>query len=602
MHFHFQTLLASLIFVASATARFVMYADEWHPTRPTSAQDREGITHVVVAFAMANATASFVPKVSIDTIRTEFKGAKVMIAVGGWGDTIGFSTAAKTDDGIQKFATDAATMLSTTTADGIDIDWEYPGGNGADYKQTPNSAKQYEIDAFPKMLQAIRQAIGDDKLLSIAVPGKQQDMIAYTNTTGPLIWPYVDWVNIMSYDLMNRRDTVTAHHTSVVGTDTSIQNYLDIGCPPSKINLGFAFYAKYFKTEGYCSHPLGCPIVPAESPSGADTLTSGAWTFETANMKPIDYSKIVVSYDGTCGADKNTKCASACCSQYGNCGSGPQFCQGGCQHAFGTGCEDPDIFGSWQNASQKGITDDVLGGQYYYDAANSLFWTWDTTDLMKRKFNEIVAKYNLGGVMAWSLGEDSYDWSHIRAIAQDLNDLNGGGGQYTTTTLVTSTIRASATTSTETPATYKTKAPATTRASSTTKTSGYAIPTTNVGTDTTVSGDGDQDQDQTEAQDQTQAGDDSQQTDHTSNQVDGDASTDVSDDEAAAEQSDSDVDANTDNSTDDTDADTDIDTSSSDTDTSTADASSATPDADAGSGTDGEQAQRKAGSDCGTSK
>ena len=77
-----------------------------------------------------------------------------------------------------------------------DIDWEYPGGNGADYKEIPNSAKTSEIAAFPKVLAAIRHAIGQDKLLSIAVPGKKIDMIAYTAETGPLIWPSVDYINV----------------------------------------------------------------------------------------------------------------------------------------------------------------------------------------------------------------------------------------------------------------------------------------------------------------------------------------------------------------------------------------------------------------------
>lgn len=54
-----------------------------------------------------------------------------------------------------------------------DIDWEYPGGNGADYKQISNSAKLYQIDAFPRLLAATRAAIGPEKLLSIAVPGKK---------------------------------------------------------------------------------------------------------------------------------------------------------------------------------------------------------------------------------------------------------------------------------------------------------------------------------------------------------------------------------------------------------------------------------------------
>jgi chitinase len=81
----------------------------------------------------------------------------------------------------------------------LDIDWEYPGGNGADYKQTPNSAKEYEIAAFPKLLTAIRSAIGKDKVLSIAVPGKKGDMIAFTKETGPAIWDAVDQVNVSSH-------------------------------------------------------------------------------------------------------------------------------------------------------------------------------------------------------------------------------------------------------------------------------------------------------------------------------------------------------------------------------------------------------------------
>lgn len=68
---------------------------------------------------MANNTAAFQPKVPISTIRSEFENAKVMIAVGGWGDTIGFSQAAKDETAIQKFANDIKTMLATTGADGV---------------------------------------------------------------------------------------------------------------------------------------------------------------------------------------------------------------------------------------------------------------------------------------------------------------------------------------------------------------------------------------------------------------------------------------------------------------------------------------------------
>jgi chitinase len=232
----------------------------------------------------------------------------------------------------------------------------------------------------------------------------------------------------MSYDLMNRRDHFTKHHTSVADSDDTIRAYLDIGAPPKKMNLGFAYYAKYFTTQSDCgSNPLNCPIVPAEdSVTGKDKLTSGAWTFEKSHMAPVDTSRLAVSYDGTCGADKGTKCATSCCSQYGNCGTSPEHCNGACQHAFGIGCTDPDVAGSWQKAAKNGVTDEKAGAQYYFDPLNRLFWTWDTPALITRKFEQIVDKHGLGGVMAWSLGEDSYDWSHIRQMASELKKRSSG--------------------------------------------------------------------------------------------------------------------------------------------------------------------------------
>ncbi|KAI4639963.1 hypothetical protein J4E93_008762 [Alternaria ventricosa] len=446
MRFPFTALLASMILAISAQARFVIYADEWHPTRPNNQRDRAGIDHVILAFAPANATATFQPKVPVHTIRTEFPNAKVMIAVGGWGDTAGFCQATKSDASMFAFAADIATMLARTGADGVgeyniyehwlvvntdkeDIDWEYPGGNGADYKQVTNWDQTYQIAAFPKLLATVRAAIGK-KLLSIAVPGKEIDMLGYTRTTGPQIWPSVDFINVMSYDLMNRRDTVTKHHSSVADAENSIKDYLAMGAPPSKLNLGFAYYAKYFTTQGDCSaSPLNCPIVLAEDAQGKDTLTSGAWTFERSRMRPVDASSLTVSQDGTCGPENGLKCEIGCCSQHGHCGTSPEHCNGACQHAFGSGCTDADVAASWQLAAKDGITDEVAGGQYYFDATNRLFWTWDTPELITRKFDNIVRKYKLGGVMAWSLGEDSADWSHIRHMAKEV--AKGGLGLTT---------------------------------------------------------------------------------------------------------------------------------------------------------------------------
>lgn len=148
-------------------------------------------------------------------------------------------------------------------------------------------------------------------------------MIAFTNTTGPQIWPSVDMVNIMSYDLMNRRNNVTMHHTSVVDSFNTVQAYRDIGLPGNKTNLGMAYYAKWFETdpndEKECEdQPIGCKVVVMENADGSDNGKSGSLTFEKSVMSAPP-ANLKTSVDGTCGFDKGTKCPSgSCCSQYGN--------------------------------------------------------------------------------------------------------------------------------------------------------------------------------------------------------------------------------------------------------------------------------------------
>ncbi|KAF2492822.1 glycoside hydrolase [Lophium mytilinum] len=408
------------IAVAQAPKRFVMYHDQWHPSRPGKAEDRAGITHVVLGFADANSLETYHPFVSVDTIRSEYgQDVKVMITIGGWGQPEpGFGARAKDPASMAAFATAVNTMLETTGADGVDIDWEYPGGNGQNYKTDAGSPAD-EIANFPKMLAAIRTAIGT-KILSIAVPGKSTYMMAYTKETGPNIWPHVDFVNIMTYDLSNRRNDVTGHHTSIHDSHDSIQSYIGVGLDPAKINLGFAYYAKWYTTKGDCQTPLGCPLAQLEDPiTGADTKLSGTVTFETANMAPLPAAgSITVSSDGSCGANGHSCPAGSCCSYAGYCGTTDDYCKGGCQHVFSNGgCKDADVLGSWTKARSQGFTDTTAGGQYYYEFAQRLFWTWDTVDLMEKKFDQIVKPLKLGGVMAWSLGEDSYDWSHIKVMA-----------------------------------------------------------------------------------------------------------------------------------------------------------------------------------------
>ena len=51
---------------------------------------------------------------------------------------------------------------------------------------------------------------------------------------------------------------------------------------------------------------------------------------------------------------------------------------------------------------------------------------------MTRKFDEIVKRLRLGGVSAWSLGEDSHDYALIKAIQLGVRGLkkDADGAKY----------------------------------------------------------------------------------------------------------------------------------------------------------------------------
>jgi GH18 family chitinase len=56
---------------------------------------------------------------TVDEMRPRFaKGTKIMVAIGGWGDTGSFSKAAKTEESREVFAKNVARMVEETGADG----------------------------------------------------------------------------------------------------------------------------------------------------------------------------------------------------------------------------------------------------------------------------------------------------------------------------------------------------------------------------------------------------------------------------------------------------------------------------------------------------
>lgn len=335
------------------------------------------VTHVALAFLSSELFVREDPPgpsgwplfESVASVRARFPpGTKVLVAIGGWGDDAGFPAAAKTDAARRRFAARVAQMARDTGADGVDVDWEYPGGNGEDHRRVPNEAKRWEVDAFPALLRALRAALGPAAVLSVAVPGRPADMLAFTAETTPRVDESVDFVNVMTYDLMNRRDVATSHHAGVAASRLSIEAYLGRGFPAEKMNLGFAFYVKWFNTD---------PNAGSSSQSQQD----GPVGVKTTLME-----------DPATGAD------------LGQAG------------AIVWSCIPAEMERELHQAVEGGMYDERDGGHYFWDRVNNRWWTWETPEAIRKKFESLVPSYGLGGVFAWALGEDAPRFEHLKAM------------------------------------------------------------------------------------------------------------------------------------------------------------------------------------------
>lgn len=82
------------------------------------------VTHVALAFMRSEffnvpEQSEWPLFTSIAAVRSKFAtGTKIQVAIGGWGNTDGFSQAAKTNESRRLFAGNIKTMIETTGADG----------------------------------------------------------------------------------------------------------------------------------------------------------------------------------------------------------------------------------------------------------------------------------------------------------------------------------------------------------------------------------------------------------------------------------------------------------------------------------------------------
>ena len=161
---------------------------------------------------------------------------KVVLSVGGW--TSGnFSEMAADARCRMSFAKDCGRIVREYGLDGIDIDWEYPTSNEAGISSSPDDTKNFTL-----LMRDLRKVLGKQKLLTCATiaDGLYIDF--------PSCIKYMDFVNIMAYDVANppkhhttlRRSPLSGRITIEEAIDAHIRN----GVPAEKLTLGMPLYGR----------------------------------------------------------------------------------------------------------------------------------------------------------------------------------------------------------------------------------------------------------------------------------------------------------------------------------------------------------------------
>lgn len=184
-------------------------------------------------------------------IKREHPKLTVLLSVGGW-SAGGFSEAASTVEGRNRMADSAVRVLTDYPFDGIDLDWEYPCYGEAGIASSPDDKTNFTL-----LLKTIREALdrkgmhdGRHYLLTIAAGA---DQYYVDGTEMDQVQQYLDFVQLMTYDMRGGFQILTGHHTNLytptgdlfrISTDASVNLFIRAGVPKEKIVIGAAFYSR----------------------------------------------------------------------------------------------------------------------------------------------------------------------------------------------------------------------------------------------------------------------------------------------------------------------------------------------------------------------
>lgn len=312
---------------------------------------------------------SFLDSINHYKDRAQEKGVRVILCIGQEGASYckTFSIIANDEKLRKTFAQNIVKTINEYGFDGVDIDWEYPGYNtGVDV-----SIDKLAYTALMKDIYTAVKANDSSHLVTSAIPAGPWGYVRFNLQESV---KYLDYINLMSYDLQVSEAGSKAYHHSALykssGTynscsiEESVKIYNNNGVPNSKIIVGAAFYGRYSTvTTAGSNHGLGAPL--------------GEYNGVTKMGTTIRYSEIRRQY-----LDKMST-----------------------------------------NNAIKAYFDDTAKAPYIFDSANNIFITYENEVSIGYKCDYIKEK-GLAGIMYWDNGSDDTN-ELITAINNKLSVLKG---------------------------------------------------------------------------------------------------------------------------------------------------------------------------------
>ncbi|WP_020620909.1 glycoside hydrolase family 18 protein [Paenibacillus daejeonensis] len=182
-------------------------------------------------------------------------GVTILLSVGGW-SAGGFSEAAATEEGRRAMTRSALRVIDEHGLDGIDLDWEYPCYGVAGITASPEDRRNFSL-----LLRELREALDrkgavDGRSYSLTIAAGA-DQYYIDGTEMAEVQRYLDYVQLMTYDMRGGFQTLTGHHTNLyaptgdlfrISTDASVKLFERAGVPRDKLVIGAAFYSRMWKS------------------------------------------------------------------------------------------------------------------------------------------------------------------------------------------------------------------------------------------------------------------------------------------------------------------------------------------------------------------